>query len=217
MNIIDVAKNRYSTKSYNPDKKISPEDFAKIKELIRLSPSSLNLQPWQFIIADNEVAKERVLKGFPARYAFNAEKIKAASHVVIYCGKTSIDDAHVCNIANAEEQDGRFNLADDKSLRQGHIQRFVEHHRNELKDEREWNTNQLYLNIGMVLLGVAAMGIDATAMEGVDCGALNTEFDLAKQGYQAVAVMAFGYRADDDFNAKLPKSRLPTEQIFVNA
>ncbi|PIE47186.1 MAG: oxygen-insensitive NAD(P)H nitroreductase [Gammaproteobacteria bacterium] len=216
MNIIDIARNRYSTKSYNPSKKILAEDFAKIKELIRLSPSSLNLQPWQFIVADNKKGKQRVLKGFSAEYAFNAEKIKAASHVVIYCSKISIDDEHVCKIANAEERDGRFNLAGDKSLREGHIKRFVEYHRNVLKDESEWNTKQLYLNIGMVLLGAAAMGIDATAMEGVDFETLNQEFDLAKQGYQAVVVMAFGYRADDDFNAKLAKSRLPAEQIFVN-
>lgn len=44
---------------------------------------------------------------------------------------------------------------------------------------------------------------------------LDQEFGLAEKGYRAVAVVALGYRAEDDFNAKLPKSRLENEVIFT--
>jgi oxygen-insensitive NAD(P)H nitroreductase len=44
---------------------------------------------------------------------------------------------------------------------------------------------------------------------------LNEEFGLTEKGYKAVAVVSFGYRAADDFNAALPKSRFENEAIFT--
>ena len=49
-------------------------------------------------------------------------------------------------------------------------------------------------------------------IEGID-----DEFDLRSKGYSAVAVVSFGYRSDEDFNAKIPKSRLSEEAIFIKA
>ncbi|WP_370587854.1 hypothetical protein [Psychrobacter sp. JCM 18901] len=71
--------------------------------------------------------------------------------------------------------------------------------------------------MGGVLLGSALLGIDTVPMEGVDLQALDTEFDLRSKGYSAVAVVSFGYRSDEDFNAKIPKSRLSEETIFSKA
>ena len=45
---------------------------------------------------------------------------------------------------------------------------FANIHRYELKDLSHWMDKQVYLNMGSFLLGVAAMGIDALPMEGVD-------------------------------------------------
>lgn len=49
--------------------------------------------------------------------------------------------------------------------------------------------------------------------------ALNEEFNLPEKGYTALAVVAFGYRAKDDFNIprNTPKSRLSEETIFTKA
>lgn len=44
---------------------------------------------------------------------------------------------------------------------------------------------------------------------------LDQEFGLAEKGFKSVAVVSFGYRAEDDFNAKLPKSRLENDVIFT--
>ena len=43
------------------------------------------------------------------------------------------------------------------------------------------------------------------------------EYDLKITGYRAVIVVSFGYHADDDFNAALPKSRLEENVIFSRA
>lgn len=217
MNISQIINSRYTTKVYDPNKKITRENFAQIKKMLRFSPSSLNLQPWHFIIADDEAGKARIAKGFDGDHKFNAEKVKNASHVVIFCSKINIDSEHVKRIADAEERDGRFNNAEIKQQRQDHVHKFIELHRNELQDETEWNAKQLYLNMGSVLLTAAALGIDSTPMEGVNCDALDQEFNLSEKGLRTLAVVAFGYHSDDDFNAKLPKSRLLEEDIFTKA
>lgn len=62
MNVQDIVQKRYSTKSFDASKKISAEDFAQIEAALRYSPSSVNIQPWHFVITDNEAGKARVAK-----------------------------------------------------------------------------------------------------------------------------------------------------------
>ena len=77
------------------------------------------------------------------------------------------------------------------------------------------NEKQLYLNIGNALLGAVVIGLDALPMEGIDIPTLNEEFGLNEKGLSAVAAVAFGYQSDEDFNAKLPKSRLDFNEIIT--
>ena len=42
------------------------------------------------------------------------------------------------------------------------------------------------------------------------------ELGLAAQGLNCVVAVALGYRSDSDFNATLPKSRLPAERVFTH-
>lgn len=50
MNITEIVRQRYSTKSFDPSKKIAAENFAHIEAALRNSPSSVNMQPWHFIV-----------------------------------------------------------------------------------------------------------------------------------------------------------------------
>lgn len=48
--VLDAFHHRRATRAYDPSKKISPDDFAYILELARLSPSSIGSEPWQFLV-----------------------------------------------------------------------------------------------------------------------------------------------------------------------
>ena len=56
--IIEAIQNRYATKSFDPAKKISEEDWETIIESARLSPSSFGYEPWKFLLINNEEIKE---------------------------------------------------------------------------------------------------------------------------------------------------------------
>jgi nitroreductase/dihydropteridine reductase len=74
---------------------------------------------------------------------------------------------------------------------------------------------QVYLALGTLLLGAGALGVDATPMEGFDARLLDEELGLRDKGFTSVVLVSLGYRNEGDFNARLPKSRLPAEAVFT--
>ncbi|WP_417226027.1 oxygen-insensitive NAD(P)H nitroreductase [Amphritea sp.] len=215
MNLTDIIKSRYATKEFDNSKTIPDELFMQIKELLRYSPSSVNSQPWHFVIADSTETRKRISAGTQGAFSFNEAKVMNASHVILFCAKTNIDDAYMQHLLTVEDDDGRFaEPAFKEGVNNGRTM-FVNLHRFELKDAQHWMEKQVYLNMGTVLLGAGALGIDAVPIEGIDTKALNEEFGLLEKGYTALAVIALGYRHQTDFNAELPKSRLPEDEIFT--
>lgn len=215
MNLIEIMNNRYSTKKFDTTKKISEEDINQIKELLRLSSSSVNLQPWHFVIASTEEGKNKISKSTEGFYAFNKEKVIEASHVIVLCAKTSIDENFLLKVLEKEDKDGRFANDEFKNGMHGARSTFVNIHKNDLKDIQQWVDKQVYLNLGNLLLGVAALGIDSVPMEGFDAQILAEELGLNEQGLKPIAIVPIGYRAEDDFNATLPKSRLSEVDVFT--
>ena len=213
MNLTKLLETRYSTKAFR-DQRIPENIWSQIEDGLRMSASSTNAQPWHFIVASSTEGKRRLTKG-TERFPFNTEKILDASHVVLFCARTSIEDNFLLHILEKEVQDGRY--AEPQFKEQMHEGRtfFVDIHRKDLNDIQHWNEKQVYLNIGNALLGAAVLGLDALPMEGIDIPILNEEFGLKEKGITAVAAVAFGYQSDDDFNAKLPKSRLSFDEIIT--
>ena len=156
-------------------------------------------------------------KAIVPNFLFNAEKVSDASHVVVFAARTHADDAFLTEILEKEDQDGRYANAEFKAGGDGARRTFLGIHRNQFKDEAEWLAKQVHINMGFAMFAAVALGIDAVPMEGADMAVLNQEFGLTEKGYTAVAVVSFGYRASDDFNAELPKSRLAEEVVFSKA
>lgn len=83
MTITQAVMQRYSTKSFDPAKKISDEVMNSIKTLLRYSPSSVNIQPWHFIIAASEEGKNRIAKS--TRRALNLIPQKSPTPLMLCC------------------------------------------------------------------------------------------------------------------------------------
>lgn len=215
MNLETILTRRYATKKFDANQRLTDEQFQQIKLLLRLSPSSINSQPWHFVIADSEVGKARIAKGAEGAYASNAPKIMDASHVVLFCAKTDISDDYLQKVTDQEDKDGRFPQAEAKAMALKVRGFYADLHRKEWDDVACWTQKQVYLNIGNLLLGAGLIGVDAVPIEGVDLDALNQEFGLSAQGLTAVAVVALGFHAEDDFNAQLPKSRFDEQALFT--
>ncbi len=58
MNFNEIAKNRYSCRSYNPERPVEDEKIKAILESAIISPSACNSQPYHFTVCKGERAKE---------------------------------------------------------------------------------------------------------------------------------------------------------------
>ena len=215
MRLSDIVRQRYTTKAFDPAFRITPEQMEEIKTLLQYSPSSTNMQPWHFVIAGSDESKGLIAGAATGRYVYNAPKIKNASHVIVLCSRSHIDEAYLRALLDREEIDGRF--ADDEAKSSQHAGRsfYAEMHRFELKDLQHWTEKQVYIALGMLLLGAGMLGIDACPMEGFDAAVVNRELKLREKGFTASVLVALGRHAETDFNRNLPKSRWPREYIFT--
>lgn len=81
--MLQVFKNRCSTRYYDPNKKISQEDFAAILEFARLSPSSVGSEPWKFLVIQNKALREKIK---PFSWGMQSQ-LDDCSHLVIILAK----------------------------------------------------------------------------------------------------------------------------------
>lgn len=57
MNFMEIAENRQSCRSYEPNREVEPEKIRAILEAARLAPSACNGQPYHFTVCCGETAK----------------------------------------------------------------------------------------------------------------------------------------------------------------
>jgi len=215
MDLLTVAKTRYTTKAYDATKKIPQEQFERLGEILRLTPSSINIQPWHFFIADHDEAKQLIAKALVGKYAYNAPKVLDSSHTILFCTKADIDELHLDNLLNRDDLSGRFK---DESAKEGQKNTrtgYVHYYRNEKGDIQRWAENQTFIALGQMLLAAGIEGIDATPIGGFDEAILTEELGLTEKNLIPSVIMTLGYRSDVDFNAKLPKSRLAQKDVIT--
>ena len=215
MHVAQLAQRRYTTKAFDASRRISADDLVAIRTLLRNAPSPVNSQPWHFLIAGSEAGKGKIADTLKSGYAYNEGKVRHASHVVVLCARKALDDEHLAAIIAQEEADGRFATPEARATQEKTRQHYVNLHQQTLGDVDAWIDRQIYIALGSLLLGAAALQIDACPIEGFDPAALDAALGLSDQGLRSVVMVALGYRSSEDFNARLPKSRLPESRIFT--
>ncbi|AZA53341.1 nitroreductase family protein [Chryseobacterium sp. G0201] len=197
MNFLEKMKTRYTVKKYNPKGIISEEQVAQLKEILNLSPSSINSQPWNFVFVNNLEIKTELAE---ASY-FNKEKIVDSSQLVVF--------QMIKNVKDFEEQI-------EENLPEGPINYYKSFVKPKGEEAiKSWLGHQVYLSLGVFLSACADMGIDSTPMEGIE----PEKYDdiLKNDKYETLFAVAIGKRAEDDSNQpKLnPKKRLQSEKIIL--
>ena len=215
MDILSAAKKRHTAKAYDAERRIPEQVMQQVYDLLRNSASSVNSQPWHFIVANTPEGRARIAKATQGGYVYNAAKVNDASHVIVLCARVDMDDAHMDALLEQEERDGRFRDAQARAGQDATRRGYVNQHRYGTKDVAQWLEKQVYLALGTALVGAATLEIDATPMEGFDQKILDAEFGLNEKGLTSLVLVSFGYSSPADFNAGLPKSRMTQEATFT--
>ncbi len=209
MNIKNLLEERYTVKKFDTEFKLSNEQITDLKQLLQSSPSSVNVQPWQFTIATTEAGIESIAKS-TANFGFNDEKIRDAAALVVLSVK-DLDDSHFNEVTETEDKDGRYSNVEYKTATDNGRKYFYNFNVEQNK-EQMWLQNQVYLNAGHFTMGASVMGLDTVIMEGFDPETLKNELQLEQQ--TPVLIIGVGKGAADDYNKALPKSRLAQDKII---
>ena len=192
--IADIAKTRHSCKAFDPSRQLSSAQLQQLQDLLYWAPSSINSQPWHFFLASSTAGKEKIAQGMAGEhYAYNAQKVRDAALVVVFCAKTDLSAADIDAVLAQEAADGRFASAEAQAKRQAACHFFTDGHRAK-GDLPEWLAHQSYLALGQLLLGAAAMGLDACPIEGFDPALMDEVFGLPAQGLRSVVAAEVGSR-----------------------
>lgn len=213
--LAQLSQTRYTTKAFDPARKIPAETLEQLLTALRNSPSSVNSQPWHFVVASSDEAKARLAKATQPGYAYNEAKILNASDVIVFCVRSDLDQPHLEAVLDKEAADGRLANAEAKATQHKTRCFYTDLHRFERKDLQFWMEKQVYIALGVLLLGAATVQVDACPIEGFDTNILDAELGLRERGLTSLVLVSLGYHSSEDFNAKLPKSRLEAEQVFT--
>ena len=213
MKIAELVRTRHTCKAYDPQRPLSEEQLAQLQAILRFSPSSVNSQPWHFFLVSSDAGKAKLV---PALTEHNMEKVRSAPLTVVIASRTELDDDHLQALLAQEELDGRFGGNEEaKKGADGARRYYVGLNSTTPQKQQEWMARQAYISLGFLLMGAATLGLDATPIEGFFPEKLDAALGLTEQGLKSVVVASIGHRSAQDFNATLPKSRLPAEQLIT--
>lgn len=212
MDIVTLTEKRYTAKAYDKTKKISDTDIEKLCTVLRNAPSSVNSQPWHFFVISTDEGKEQIKE---AIMDFNRPRVMDASHVIVMCAHSEFTEEHFNTLLAQEEKDGRYINEEQKKAQDNGRRYFVGLNNTSAFHLLSWESKQIYLAAGFLFLAAQSMGIDSTPIEGFNVEKMNKQLGLSEKGLKSVLVISMGYHNEEDFNASLPKSRLPKDQIFT--
>ncbi len=212
--IIDDLLWRHTCKKYDTSRKIPQQDLDVLFEAMRLSASSINSQPWRFVVIDSDSAKERMSRTFARQYQFNQPHVFDSSQIILFAYHPHYNRDNYAHVVEQSIVDQRVKAKDRDSAFAGFV--FAELNTDEQGNTSCWTKAQTYLALGNTLHTLARLKIDATPLEGIDTDLVNQEFRNELDGYQCDVALAIGYQhPEDDYNATLPKSRLSLGSILI--
>lgn len=202
---LKAMKRRYACKEFDVEKKISDEDFNFILEAGRLSPSSMGLEPWQFLVFTDPQQKLDVTE-----FSWGGrDRATGASHfVVVLTRKNDLryDAEYLNNYLRNHKK-----LPEDTITR---VTELVKEFQTEdfklLESERalaDWSSKQSYIALGNMLTAGAFIDVDSCPIEGYHKEktekVLAEKFGIDMEKFNLSHMIAFGYAKEPSKTEKL--------------
>lgn len=199
MSVIDHLNWRYATKAFDINKKVAPEKLDVIKQAFNLTATSYGLQPIKLVIVSNKELQNQMVSA-----AMNQKQIEQASHVLVFCIQTHVDENFVTEYFNRVSLIRKTPKEVLKPFQDFLIDDFEKKSQEMIES---WAVKQAYLAMGNLLTVCAIEGIDACPMEGFIPETCDNLLGLRDKGLKSVLLLPIGYRAEDDMFADFKKVR----------
>lgn len=196
-----IISGRRSIRNYDPSVKISQEEMAEILREATMAPSSVNLQPWRFVVIDSEEGKE-TLKPLAK---FNQTQVETSAAVVAVFVDMNSTEYLETIFDSAVEQGKMPQEVRDRQVPaiQGLISQISE------EAYREMNLIDGGLVSMQFMLAARAHGYDTNPIGGYEKDQIAEAYGLDKDRYYPVMLISIGKAAEDGYESV----RLPIDTI----
>jgi len=198
MEFKDIVMQRYATKKFDGRMIDEPTLFALL-DIIRYSPSALNLQPWKIKVVSAGRIKNSLLT-----FTNNQPQVTTCSHLLVFCANTELEQL-VDKVVEGLARTGFSpeSVSQYAAMVKGYIGSMSPERR--LAFARE----QIHIALGNAVNGAKSLGLDSCPMGGFDPAGYAEVLFLPEE-YVPVVLCAVGYAADKPHQ----KWRLPREEVF---
>ncbi|MDP4550898.1 nitroreductase family protein [Alkalihalobacillus macyae] len=197
----EIITGRRSIRNYDPSVKISKEEMTEILTEATLAPSSVNLQPWRFVVIDSEEGKATLAP----LAKFNQTQVETSSAMIaVFVDMNSLDYAD--EIYDTAVQKG-YMPAEVRDRQLPSIKGLL----GTLSTEqfREMNVIDGGLVSMQLMLAARAHGYDTNPIGGYEKDQIAEAYGMAKDRYYPVMLISIGKAADTGYQSV----RLPVESI----
>ncbi|AXH14922.1 NAD(P)H-dependent oxidoreductase [Malaciobacter mytili LMG 24559] len=181
---------RHACKVFDDTKKIPAEELNFILEVGRKSPSSFGMEPWKFVVIQNQEMKEKIRP-----VCWNQPQITTCSDLVIILAR--IEDVKV-ESGTPLKRFARRPMPQEK--KDFYIQLYANHLKDTFSSDENiysWTARQCYIAIGNMMTAAASIGIDSCPIEGFEKENLEEILQLDTTKYQVAMVLPLGYRINE--------------------
>lgn len=202
---IQALEWRYATKQFDPAKRIDEPVVQRLLDVLRLSPSSFGLQPWRFLVISDPALRARLQP-----HAWNQSQITDASHLVVLCGRNSMDADYINSFIERTASERQIPAQSLDGYRQMMLSCLPM-----MQGEKgqAWMTHQVYLALGFLMSAAAAAGVDSCPMEGFSREDFDRELGLTGSEFGSRVLCALGYRSASDSYATAKKVRFELAEV----
>ncbi|MDO4435670.1 MAG: nitroreductase family protein [Cardiobacteriaceae bacterium] len=187
LSLLDAIHTRRSVKQFDPEHRISRDTLREIIRHTISAPSSINLQPWRFVILDSPESKAKL----SALVKTNTRQLETCSAMIAVIG----DNHHLHydhHILNQSLQEGHM-PADVAE----HYLAHIDHYRQTLSPAQIQNRSLIDASLAamQLMLIAKAYGYDTNAIGGFEREQTLKALCLDPSRYVAVMLIAIGKAA----------------------
>ena len=202
-NFKDVVFNRHSVKVFDKNVKISHEEMLEIIKEATKAPSSVNMQPWRFVVVESEEGKEKLRP----LVNFNTRQNDTSSAMILIFGDMKCYEKAEEIYGSAVEK-GFMTEESKKEVMEFFVPFYKNASKNKMNDIVKIDSSLA----AMQLMLVARLhGYDTNPIGGFEEEKLAEAFGLDPERYVPVIIIAMG---KSDYKAH-SSVRLDAEEITV--
>jgi nitroreductase / dihydropteridine reductase len=199
MEFRETVLTRYAARAFTKDQ-IPEKTITEILELIRWTPSGLNIQPWRIRVVADPKTKEELAKA-----AWGQRHVAECSHLLVLCAENDLD-GQIGRLDNALVE---ARVSDAERARTiGFIRDLFS--RVPAESLPVFMKNQVFLALATALYAAKSLGVDSCPVTGFEAEQVSRILGLPPQ-LVPVALCPLGYGAD----SPRARVRVPLSQILI--